>query len=181
MHRCALIQLISLLLLTQRLFSPGCPCGTAAPGCDSRGNWSLARQFLWGDSDKFPDPVGMMDHTGAGGVSGTGPDPLDTTPSPARGAADGGEAAASSPGWPYHYLKDALGSVVGLARDYVPSGAALLAARPARKSHSDKEFARRPAPPAGRNPPYSQPPPRQPGPGAGQCPFFLCTSEMEKA
>lgn len=51
--------------------------------------WTLAREFVWGDSARFPEPIAMVDYTGANGVSGTGP-------------------------WIYHFLRDVLGSVVGL-------------------------------------------------------------------
>ena len=50
--------------------------------------WFLAREFLWGD--RFPEPLMMVDHTDAGDKS----------------AAEGPEVL--------HYVRDALGSVVGL-------------------------------------------------------------------
>ena len=50
--------------------------------------WLLAREFLWGD--RFPEPLMMVDHTDAGEMT----------------AAEGAEVL--------HYVRDALGSVVGL-------------------------------------------------------------------
>ena len=60
--------------------------------------WRLAREFIWGD--RFPEPLAMIDHTGLGlGVSsGGGEEPGEPETGPA----------------PYHYLHDALGSVVAL-------------------------------------------------------------------
>ena len=49
--------------------------------------WVLAREFIWGD--RFPEPLAMIDHTGEGTTAGSSP-------------------------WVYHYLRDALGSVVAL-------------------------------------------------------------------
>jgi RHS repeat-associated protein len=56
--------------------------------CTSGGqqSWSLSREFIWGDPQRFPEPVAMVSHPG-GGV----------------------------PPAVYHYLPDVLGSVVGLA------------------------------------------------------------------
>jgi RHS repeat-associated protein len=64
---------------------------TSPPGCET---WDLAREFVWGDSGRFPEPVAMVDYTYAGGgpFPGTGPQV-------------------------YHYLRDALGSVVGLTNE----------------------------------------------------------------
>lgn len=50
------------------------------------------REFIWGDAERFPEPVAMIDYTGAG---------LD------------GDAGTGS-GFGYHYLRDVLGSVIGL-------------------------------------------------------------------
>lgn len=59
-------------------------CGTG-----STCNATLLREFVWGESNRFPEPIAMVDYTGANGVSGTGP-------------------------WTYHFLRDVLGSIVGL-------------------------------------------------------------------
>ncbi|MBI5764011.1 MAG: RHS repeat-associated core domain-containing protein [Planctomycetes bacterium] len=67
--------------------------GPGAPACD--GSYTLAREFVWGDSARFPEPVAMVDYTGANGVSGCG-------------------AGTPPVGCAYHYLRDALGSVTGL-------------------------------------------------------------------
>jgi RHS repeat-associated protein len=51
--------------------------------------WQLAREFIWGDSSRFPEPVVLIDRTNAGAVS-AGTDE------------------------PFYYLHDRLGSVIGL-------------------------------------------------------------------
>ncbi len=65
-----------------------CDSGVTEGECDSPG-WSLARAFVWGDSGRFPEPVAMIDYTGLG-------------------LEEAGEAEV------FHYLHDALGSVIGL-------------------------------------------------------------------
>ena len=50
---------------------------------------ALLREFIWGDSDNFPEPVALIDHTAAGTEPAEMPEVL-------------------------HYLHDVLGSVVGL-------------------------------------------------------------------
>lgn len=85
-----------------------CDNGVTAGVCDSPG-WALARQFVWGDSSRFPEPVAMIDYTGVGlnvsNTCGTG-----ATTQPAE-ACDSGTPTT---GCVYHYLHDALGSVIGL-------------------------------------------------------------------
>ncbi|MFH1418312.1 MAG: RHS repeat-associated core domain-containing protein [Planctomycetota bacterium] len=78
---------------------------------------TLLREFVWGDSQRFPEPVAMIDWTDAGqssGTCGTGVPPV---------------------GCVYHYLHDTLGSVVGLMNEsdalveryaYEPYGATLM-------------------------------------------------------
>jgi RHS repeat-associated protein len=76
--------------------------GSSRAGLDRRGNWldyrwadaygqetgrTLLREFLWGDPGRFPEPVAMVAQSGAGAPTG--------------------ESL-------YHYLHDALGSVVAL-------------------------------------------------------------------
>lgn len=62
---------------------------------------TLLREFVWGDADRFPEPVAMITHGGsAGGAGGTAVPP-----------------GASV----YHYLRDALGSVVALTDAGDPS------------------------------------------------------------
>jgi RHS repeat-associated protein len=68
--------------------------------CDAGENWDLGREFLWGDrpaldgplaaSQGFPEPLVLIDHTDAGSVPAETDEVL-------------------------HYVRDALGSVVGLA------------------------------------------------------------------
>jgi RHS repeat-associated protein len=51
--------------------------------------WQKAREFIWGDSARFPEPIAMIDNTDAG---------IETQGTPE----------------PFYYLHDALGSVIGL-------------------------------------------------------------------
>ncbi len=62
-------------------------CDTSDPACTG---WALAREFVWGS--RFPEPVAMVSHVEPGVPVG-----------------------GSGPTWVYHYLHDALGSVIGLA------------------------------------------------------------------
>jgi RHS repeat-associated protein len=62
-------------------------CDTGNPACGGSEDWSLAREFVWGD--QFPEPVAVIDHTDLGDKAATTPEVL-------------------------HYVRDALGSVVGL-------------------------------------------------------------------
>jgi RHS repeat-associated protein len=65
-------------------------CNTSTPPnatCGSLEDWSLAREFVWGD--QFPEPVAVIDHTDLGDQPAATPEVL-------------------------HYVRDALGSVVGL-------------------------------------------------------------------
>ena len=55
--------------------------------CDT---WSLAREFVWGDENRFPEPIARLDHTSLGAVT-------------------------SSETEVFYYLADALGSTIGLA------------------------------------------------------------------
>jgi RHS repeat-associated protein len=66
----------------------GTNCGVGVPACGT--SWQLAREFVWGDSARFPEPVAMVDYTSAG--------------------------LLPTPGVPeiVHYLRDVLGSVTGL-------------------------------------------------------------------
>ncbi|TWT45057.1 hypothetical protein RAS1_14780 [Phycisphaerae bacterium RAS1] len=66
-------------------------CGEAYPDCESE-DWTLAREFLWGE--RFPEPLAMIDFTDAGDV-------------PAVGTTGGGAETL-------HFVHDALGSVIGL-------------------------------------------------------------------
>ncbi|TWT45052.1 RHS Repeat protein [Phycisphaerae bacterium RAS1] len=66
-------------------------CGAAYPDCESE-DWTLAREFLWGE--RFPEPLAMIDYTDAGDV-------------PAVGSSGGGAETL-------HFVHDALGSVIGL-------------------------------------------------------------------
>lgn len=50
---------------------------------------TLLREFVWGDANRFPEPLAMIDHSAAGFVAGSTPEVL-------------------------HYLRDVLGSVIGL-------------------------------------------------------------------
>ncbi|HWL92724.1 MAG TPA: RHS repeat-associated core domain-containing protein, partial [Phycisphaerae bacterium] len=61
-------------------------CEDSDPECAA---YTLAREFIWGA--RFPEPVAMVDHVGAMVPVGT-----------------------NGPSWTYHYVHDALGSVVGL-------------------------------------------------------------------
>ncbi len=63
---------------------------TGNPGSETQ---TLLREFLWGDPGRFPEPVAMVTHGGAG------------------------NCVPGEPGGPcvFHYLHDVLGSVVGLA------------------------------------------------------------------
>lgn len=90
-------------------------CDTTGPGCSPSG-WSLAREFVWGrplSSSNGPEPVAMVDFTDAGYQSA-------------------GTAEA------VHYLRDVLGSVIGLANSsgtlvekytYDPYGRTLVESR----------------------------------------------------
>jgi type VI secretion system secreted protein VgrG len=53
----------------------------------------LMREFVWASAERFPEPVAMIDHTGAGQ----------------------GGAGVPAGGHVYHTLRDVLGSVIGLA------------------------------------------------------------------
>lgn len=75
--------------------APPCECGVTATGCGD--GWPLAREFVWGDANRFPEPIVMMDFTGAG---------MPNTWDP--------EAPVPTPPIFYYYLHDALGSVVAL-------------------------------------------------------------------
>jgi RHS repeat-associated protein len=58
----------------------------------SSGRGTLLREFVWGDPGRFPEPLAMLTHDGAG------------------------NCVPGEPGGPcvFHYLHDALGSVIGL-------------------------------------------------------------------
>jgi len=75
--------------------APPCECGETATGCGD--GWPLAREFEWGDANRFPEPIVMVDFTGAG---------MPNTWDP--------EAPVPTPPIFYYYLHDALGSVVAL-------------------------------------------------------------------
>jgi RHS repeat-associated protein len=59
------------------------------PLCRQADGYALAREFVWGDSNRFPEPLALIDNTGLGGAM---PGQLET----------------------FHFLHDALGSVIGL-------------------------------------------------------------------
>ncbi|QDV91526.1 tRNA3(Ser)-specific nuclease WapA precursor [Phycisphaerae bacterium RAS2] len=75
--------------------APPCECGVTATGCGD--GWPLAREFVWGDANRFPEPIVMVDFTGAG---------MPNTWDP--------EVPVPTPPIFYYYLHDALGSVVAL-------------------------------------------------------------------
>jgi hypothetical protein len=100
--------------------SAPCACGTGIPSCGD--SWQLAREFVWGDSNRFPEPIAMVDYTGGTGVPAGEPCSTGNPPT----------------GCVYHYLHDVLGSVVGLTNSsgalverytYDPYGKTLIESR----------------------------------------------------
>ena len=77
-------------------------CTTGSPGGGGPTTWNLAREFIWGNA--FPEPLVLIDHTSAGDQPANAPEIL-------------------------HYVRDALGSVVGLTDAGNPSALPKLVER----------------------------------------------------